>query len=182
MVDAYEGTSDETHAEFAARHQVEKATFERWLYLLRDERRERSADSKVRLLPVQIAVGHGEQQVVVGMGGGLGLRVAVGTEPSYVAALVTALRSQLGHDGVARGPGIVERERVGHDLHGAQAPKRLEDAGLGDLKHIGDLVGLEVRQGAEDGLVDERKQTNSTVVEEWVARGVAEHDARKEAK
>jgi len=28
----------------------------------------------------------------------------------------------------------------------------------------------------------ERKQTNSTVVEEWVARGVAEHDARKQAK
>jgi predicted transcriptional regulator len=25
----------------------------------------------------------------------------------------------------------------------------------------------------------ERKQTNSTVVEEWIARGVAEHDARK---
>jgi predicted transcriptional regulator len=28
----------------------------------------------------------------------------------------------------------------------------------------------------------ERKQTNSTVVEEWIARGVAEHDARKVEK
>jgi len=37
--------------------------------------------------------------------------------------------------------------------HGARALKCLEDAGLGDLKHVGDLVGLEVRQGAEDGLV-----------------------------
>jgi hypothetical protein len=28
----------------------------------------------------------------------------------------------------------------------------------------------------------ERKQTNSTVVEEWIARGVAEHDAQKAGK
>jgi len=92
VVDDYEATSGETHAEFAARHRVEKATFERWLYLLRDERNERGTGSKVRLLPVQVAVGHGEQHVLVQLGGGLGLRVAVGTDPGYVAALVTALR------------------------------------------------------------------------------------------
>jgi hypothetical protein len=28
----------------------------------------------------------------------------------------------------------------------------------------------------------ERKQTNSTVVEEWILRGIAEHDARKVEK
>jgi predicted transcriptional regulator len=28
----------------------------------------------------------------------------------------------------------------------------------------------------------ERRQTNSTVVEEWIAKGVAEHEARKAEK
>ena len=88
----YEANSGETHAEFAARRGVEKATFERWLYLLRDERSEVGGRNRVRLLPVQVAVGHGEQHVLVELGGGLGLRVTVGTDPVYVAALVTALR------------------------------------------------------------------------------------------
>jgi hypothetical protein len=90
VVGDYEANSGETHAEFAARHGVEKATFERWLYLLRDERG--GTGSKVRLLPVQVAIGHGEQHILVELGGGLGLRIAVGTDPGYVAALVTALR------------------------------------------------------------------------------------------
>jgi hypothetical protein len=92
IVAEYEATSVETHAEFAARHGVEKATFQRWLYLLRGERSELATDNRVRLLPVQVAVGHGEQHVLVEVGGGLGLRVTVGTDPGYVAALVTALR------------------------------------------------------------------------------------------
>jgi hypothetical protein len=92
VVDEYEATSGETHAEFAARHRVGKATFERWLYLLRGERSELTADSHVRLLPVEVAVGHCDQPVLVEVGGGVGLRVAVGTDPSYVAALVAALR------------------------------------------------------------------------------------------
>jgi hypothetical protein len=92
VVDEYEATSGETHAEFAARHRVGKATFERWLYVLRGERSKLAADSHVHLLPVQVAVGHGEQHVLVEVGDGLGLRVTVGTDPGYVAALVTALR------------------------------------------------------------------------------------------
>ncbi len=92
VVDEYEGTSGETHAEFAARHLVGKATFERWLYVLRGERHGRVADGKIRLLPVQIAVGRSEQHVLVDVGGGVGIRVTVGTDPGYVAALVTALR------------------------------------------------------------------------------------------
>jgi hypothetical protein len=92
VVDDYEATSGETHAEFAARHGVEKATFQRWLYLLRGERSEQ-VGSKVRLLPVEVTAGHGEQDVLVELGDGLGLRVAVGTDPGYVAALATALRS-----------------------------------------------------------------------------------------
>jgi hypothetical protein len=93
VVDEYEAGSGETHAEFAARRRVGKATFERWLYLLRGERNELAVDSKVRLLPVQVAVGHVEPQVLVELGGGLGLRVTVETDPGYVAALVTALRT-----------------------------------------------------------------------------------------
>ena len=92
MVDDYEATSGETHAEFAARHRVEKTTFERWLYLLRGERNESATDKKVRLLPVQVAFARGDQHVLVEMDNGLGLRVEVGTDPRYVAALVTALR------------------------------------------------------------------------------------------
>jgi hypothetical protein len=88
----YEASSGETHAEFAARRGVEKATFERWLYLLRHERSQLAGERKVRLLPVQVAAGHGGQHVLVELGGGLGLRVGVGTDPDYVAALVTALR------------------------------------------------------------------------------------------
>jgi hypothetical protein len=93
VVDEYEAGSGEPHAEFAARHRVGKAAFERWLYLLRGERSELAADSKVRLLPVKVAVGHVEQQVLLEIGDGLGLRVTVGTDPGYVAALVTALRA-----------------------------------------------------------------------------------------
>ena len=77
---------------FAARHGVEKATFERWLYLLREERREKGTGA-VRLLPVHVAVERNEPAVLVELGSGLALRVTVGTDPSYVATLVAALRS-----------------------------------------------------------------------------------------
>jgi len=92
VVDDYEATSGETHAEFAGRHGVERTTFERWLYLLRGERKELAVHKKVRLLPVQVAVGHGGQHVLIDLDGGIGLRVAVGTDPGYVAALASALR------------------------------------------------------------------------------------------
>ena len=92
IVAEYEATSGETHAEFAARNRVGKATFERWLYLLRGQRSELAVDGKVRLLPVQVAAGQVEPQILVEIDGGLGLRVTVGTDPGYVAALVTALR------------------------------------------------------------------------------------------
>jgi hypothetical protein len=52
VVDDYEATSGETHAEFAACHRVEKTTFERWLYLLRGERSEQGIRDRVRLLRV----------------------------------------------------------------------------------------------------------------------------------
>jgi len=81
MVGDYEATSGETHAEFAACHRMEKTTFERWLYLLRGERREQDIQDRVRLLPVRVAVGRSEQHVLVELDSGLGLRVsAVQTE------------------------------------------------------------------------------------------------------
>ena len=91
VVDDYEAAAGETHADFAARRGVEKAIFERWRFL-RGEHSELAADSKVRLLPVQVAVGHDQQHLLVELGDRLGLRVAAGTDPGYVAALVTALR------------------------------------------------------------------------------------------
>jgi hypothetical protein len=92
LVDEFERTSGETHAAFAASHGVRKTTFQRWLYLLRNERREEPTSGGVRLLPVRVAVGPNEQVVLVELGSGLGLRVTTGTDPSYVAALVAALR------------------------------------------------------------------------------------------
>jgi hypothetical protein len=93
VIEEFEGSpSGETHEEFAARHGVEKATFQRWLYALRDEHRQRG-EAAVRLLPVRIEGMQAEHTISVELAGGLGLRVQMGTDPTYVAALVAALRS-----------------------------------------------------------------------------------------
>jgi transposase-like protein len=68
VVAEFERSSGETHAAFAARHGVEKATFERWLHLLRNERREKAASEGVRLLPVQVTVDRNEPMVLVELG------------------------------------------------------------------------------------------------------------------
>ena len=92
LIEEFEGSQgSETHEEFAARRGVEMTTFQRWLYALRKEHRRR-APPAVRLLPVRIEGMHGEPTLSVELGGGLGLRVQVGTDPSYVAALVAALQ------------------------------------------------------------------------------------------
>ena len=104
VVNRYEATSGETNAEFAARHRVQKSRLERWLYLRRDERSEVGGRNRMRLLPVQVAVGYGEQHALVEMGGSLGLRVTVGPgctgEPrlspnGYVAAMVRGPHCQM---------------------------------------------------------------------------------------
>jgi len=93
VIEEFEGSqSGETHEEFAARHGIEKATFQRWLYVLRDEHRH-CASAAVRLLPVHLEGVQAEHTISVELAGGLGLRVQAGTDPSYVAALVAALRS-----------------------------------------------------------------------------------------
>jgi hypothetical protein len=93
LVDEFEaGDGVETHEEFAARHSVEKATFQRWLHALRKEHRS-PASQAVRLLPVRLEGTQSTHTISVALSGGLGLRVQAGTDPSYVAALVAALRS-----------------------------------------------------------------------------------------
>jgi len=44
------------------------------------------------MLPVRLEGVQAEHTLLVELGGGLGVRVQVGTDPSYVAALVAALR------------------------------------------------------------------------------------------
>ena len=93
MVEEFEaGQGVETHEEFAARRGVEKGTFQRWLYALRKEHRG-LAPQAVRLLPVRLEGTQSTDAISVELSGGLGLRVQPGTDPSYVAALVAALRS-----------------------------------------------------------------------------------------
>jgi hypothetical protein len=92
LIEEFEGSEGgETHEEFAARRGVEKTTFQRWLYALRNEHRRRTPPA-VRLLPVRVEGTQAEPTISVELGGGLELRVQVGTDPSYVAALVAALR------------------------------------------------------------------------------------------
>jgi hypothetical protein len=93
LVEDFEaGKGVETHEEFAARHGVEKSTFQRWLYALRDEGRQRTS-AEVRLLPVHLESKQAELTISVELADGLSLRVQAGTDPGYVAALVAALRS-----------------------------------------------------------------------------------------
>ena len=83
---------DERHAAFADRHGARLTTFRAWLYRLRTQRAPRVKNA-VRVLPVTV--------VGAGLSGrdlsiecnGLALRFGADTNPSYVAALVVALRA-----------------------------------------------------------------------------------------
>ena len=94
VVEEFEGShGDETHEEFASRRGVEKTTFEKWLYAIRKARSRLPAARAVHLLPVRLESKREEHSISLELGGGLGLRIQAGTDPSYVAALVAALRS-----------------------------------------------------------------------------------------
>ena len=88
--------SGETLAEFCARHRLSPRTVAWWRWRLRRERREISSREEVRLVavdvpqPLHVGVG-GAVRVVMGE---LDVRVEVGTDVTYVAALVAALRSR----------------------------------------------------------------------------------------
>ena len=92
VIEEFESSqANETHEEFAARRGVEKTTFQRWLYAFRKQHRRRTPPA-VRLLPVRVEGAQAEPPISLDLGGGLGLRIQVGTDPSYVAALVAALQ------------------------------------------------------------------------------------------
>ena len=85
--------SELTHGEVAARHRVSVGTLRSWIYRLRRER-DRVGSGGPRLLPVRIASSplalREALEVTVGE---VVLRVPAGTDPAYVASLVTALRA-----------------------------------------------------------------------------------------
>ena len=82
----------ERHAAFASRHGVRLTTFRTWLYRLRMQEAPR-ATRAVRVLPVTV-VGSGLTGRDLSIDcNGVALRFATDTDPSYVAALVVALRA-----------------------------------------------------------------------------------------
>lgn len=82
----------ERHAAFASRHGVRLTTFRTWLYRLRIQTAAR-AKRAVRVLPVTvIGAGRSDRELSIDCNG-VALRFAADTDPSYVAALVVALRA-----------------------------------------------------------------------------------------
>jgi hypothetical protein len=76
----------------AARHGVSVAALRSWIYRLRREQGHRGSDGP-RLLPVRITaspLGRESLEIVVGE---IVVRVPAGTDPAYVASLLTALRA-----------------------------------------------------------------------------------------
>ena len=82
----------ESHAAFAARNGVRLTTFRTWLYRLRIQEAPR-AKRAVRVLPVTVVGGGLASRDLSIDCNGLALRFAADTDPSYVAALVVALRA-----------------------------------------------------------------------------------------
>jgi hypothetical protein len=82
----------ESHAGFAARSGVRLTTFRTWLYRLRADGVPR-AKRAVRVLPVTVVGADQSSRELSIDCNGVALRFAADTDPSYVAALVVALRS-----------------------------------------------------------------------------------------
>ncbi len=89
--------SGETPARFCAKHRISPRTFGWWRWRLRDERREPVAPERIRLVAVDVksaappAEGVGAVRIALA---DFELRVEVGTDVAYVAALVEALRTR----------------------------------------------------------------------------------------
>ena len=88
--------SGERLASFCARHHLSPRTFAWWRWRLLHERREVGGTEEVRLVAVDVP-----QRSLLGVAGAvrivigeLDVRVDVGTDVTYVAALVDALRSR----------------------------------------------------------------------------------------
>ena len=92
--------SGESMVRFCARRRLRLGTFEWWCWRLRRERREGSAREEVRLVAVAVkassaplAVDERTTPIRVYVGD-LEMGVEVGTEVSYIAALIDALRAR----------------------------------------------------------------------------------------
>jgi hypothetical protein len=96
LVEKFEG-SGERHEAYAARHGVPLTTFRTWLYRLRWERKGSAKRRGLRVLPVRVVEqagpGAASASVTIEIAGGVTMRVSQGSEPQYVAALVSALRA-----------------------------------------------------------------------------------------
>jgi transposase-like protein len=84
--------SELTHAGVAERHGVSVAALRSWIYRLRRERGG-TGSSEPRLLPVRVtALSVARESLEIVVGDTL-VRVPAGTDPAYIASLVTALRA-----------------------------------------------------------------------------------------
>jgi hypothetical protein len=84
-------------AEFCARHELVERTFVWWRWRLNSEQRSTErATTEVRLVPVDVVktiAPTGANAVVLTVAG-MEMRVEIGTDVAYVAALVAELRSR----------------------------------------------------------------------------------------
>ena len=92
LISEFESNGGESHAAFADRHGVRLTTFRAWLYRLRMQEEPR-AKRAVRVLPVTVVGGGLSGRDLSIDCNGVALRFAADTDPSYVAALVVALRA-----------------------------------------------------------------------------------------
>ncbi|HET6283562.1 MAG TPA: hypothetical protein VFH73_21585 [Polyangia bacterium] len=82
----------ESHAAFADRHGVRLTTFRTWLYRLRMQEAPR-AKRAVRVLPLTVVGAERSSRELSIDCNGVALRFGTDTDPSYIAALVGALRA-----------------------------------------------------------------------------------------
>ena len=93
LISEFESNGDrESHAAFATRNGVRLTTFRTWLYRLRMQEAPRSKRA-VRVLPVTVVGADRSSREVSIDCNGVVLRFGADTDPSYIAALVVALRA-----------------------------------------------------------------------------------------
>ena len=93
LISEFESNDErEPHAAFATRHGVRLTTFRTWLYRLRMQEAPR-AKRVVRVLPVTVVGADRSSRELSIDCNGVALRFGADIDPSYVAALVVALRA-----------------------------------------------------------------------------------------
>ena len=93
LISDFEGNGgEESHEAFASRHGVRLTTFRTWLYRLRFQAAPR-AKRGIRVLPVTVVdAGRSGRDLSIDCNG-VALRFGADTDPSYIAALIVALRA-----------------------------------------------------------------------------------------